>query len=847
MGIILFIAFIYIILLHKRIIDIENSLHSVKEKSTKIDQKFFSEISVKADIHSDNISIEKNNDSKVNIIESSKIKNEKIIKKDNFEKQIGSKLAIWMGGISIAVAGFFIVKYSIEQNLLSPATRTIFGTLFGAVLIYAGYYIKNNSYTNNSTKISQSLIGAGITDLYICCFAANSIYKLIPDIFGFIIAGFITLLTVFLSLFYGAPIAIGGMIGGLLAPALFDYYSININLLLCYLYLLFTIFSSLVNFRNWIIFTPLILIAIYAWLIVFINFDFNNYTVNMLIFLAAMIVSFIFNYRKYDIKYNSVANNSSTLFNINLFAIVSTILFAAYIVKLSKFNEFELSVFWLIAAGTIILKYFDYKNYYFAPWISLITSALIIYNCQNFNIHNYYLFIVSYAILFIASSYFCLFKTKSNSVSWGSLLFASSIIYYLLAYNYFIINIAIKDYNVLWMIIAILLAGGAIFIINEILLIEDKETIVNQKLLSIFSVAVVSFISIGFAIISAINLYSFVISIQILVLSWINNKVYIKSLRKIITALCVLYGLVLLPQLINLSIGAFPLTTIEIPLLQFGSGVIALFCGSYNLRQTRDDKLVWYMELASSLLFLMMIFYVSRQLLYPNQNPFTVSISYSMIIFTTNIMLLYTTGCFIYGNKYFRPSFIYTSKIISLISGFRIIYFHLLFNNPLFSHVSVGNLPIFNWLIFAYAVPAIILHHLNEKLGSNEAYFKLKRYNHLIIMFLIFAYISLNVRQLFHGEYLQGITSSAEFYSYSIAWLIMGICLLYLGIIKNDKSIRLASLVVIVITIGKVFLLDASQLTGLYRIFSFLGLGLSLFGLSYCYSKYVFKEKLINN
>ena len=40
--------------------------------------------------------------------------------------------------------------------------------------------------------------------------------------------------------------------------------------------------------------------------------------------------------------------------------------------------------------------------------------------------------------------------------------------------------------------------------------------------------------------------------------------------------------------------------------------------------------------------------------------------------------------------------------------------------------------------------------------------------------------------------------------------------------------------------VSKVFLLDAGNLTGLYRVFSFLGLGLSLLGISYFYGRFVF-------
>jgi uncharacterized membrane protein len=51
---------------------------------------------------------------------------------------------------------------------------------------------------------------------------------------------------------------------------------------------------------------------------------------------------------------------------------------------------------------------------------------------------------------------------------------------------------------------------------------------------------------------------------------------------------------------------------------------------------------------------------------------------------------------------------------------------------------------------------------------------------------------------------------------------------------------RYASLVVMLLTVGKVFLYDASQLTGLWRVVSFLGLGLSLLGLSWFYSRFIF-------
>lgn len=91
---------------------------------------------------------------------------------------------------------------------------------------------------------------------------------------------------------------------------------------------------------------------------------------------------------------------------------------------------------------------------------------------------------------------------------------------------------------------------------------------------------------------------------------------------------------------------------------------------------------------------------------------------------------------------------------------------------------------------------------------------------------------------MFHGEYLNKYEiSNFEIYSYSIIWLIFGIILLLFGALQQNQSIRIASLVVMILTVGKVFLYDASELTGLLRVFSFFGLGLSWF-----YAQFVFRK-----
>ena len=95
--------------------------------------------------------------------------------------------------------------------------------------------------------------------------------------------------------------------------------------------------------------------------------------------------------------------------------------------------------------------------------------------------------------------------------------------------------------------------------------------------------------------------------------------------------------------------------------------------------------------------------------------------------------------------------------------------------------------------------------------------------------------------RLFHGPVLtSGSISDAEQYTYSAVWLLYGVALLAAGIWYRSLPLRIASAAVIVLTVLKVFLIDMSDLTGIYRALSFLGLGAVLIGIGWFYQRLLF-------
>jgi uncharacterized membrane protein len=74
-------------------------------------------------------------------------------------------------------------------------------------------------------------------------------------------------------------------------------------------------------------------------------------------------------------------------------------------------------------------------------------------------------------------------------------------------------------------------------------------------------------------------------------------------------------------------------------------------------------------------------------------------------------------------------------------------------------------------------------------------------------------------------------------FTYSAEFMLFGALLLALGFWRQSAFLRWQALVLLAATIGKVFLIDVSELSQGYRILSFLGLGALLLAVSFVYQR----------
>jgi uncharacterized membrane protein len=163
----------------------------------------------------------------------------------------------------------------------------------------------------------------------------------------------------------------------------------------------------------------------------------------------------------------------------------------------------------------------------------------------------------------------------------------------------------------------------------------------------------------------------------------------------------------------------------------------------------------------------------------------------------------------------------------------------LLAQNPLWSRIEIGDLLGFDLLLLAYLVRAgfafLFARHLPEVAPRRFAMAAAS-----LGLVLVFAYLTLEVRHACHGAILaDGRTSDAEWYSYSVVWLVYAGALLALGFQRRNRRLRHAGLAIVLVTVIKVFVWDMAELSGLYRAASFLGPGLSLVAIGYLYQRFV--------
>ena len=160
--------------------------------------------------------------------------------------------------------------------------------------------------------------------------------------------------------------------------------------------------------------------------------------------------------------------------------------------------------------------------------------------------------------------------------------------------------------------------------------------------------------------------------------------------------------------------------------------------------------------------------------------------------------------------------------------------------NPGFmGSTTIGSQWLFNALLPAYAVPAGVAALASRRTSLTQ---KTRRFLAVYALVAAFVWITLVIRHGAHPDAMtldDGDFGDGELWAYSGAWLAYGLAMMAAGVVGARRPLRLAALAIVALAGAKIFLVDMAGLVGLWRVLSFLGLGLTLIALGAVYRRFV--------
>jgi uncharacterized membrane protein len=141
----------------------------------------------------------------------------------SLEERFGTQWVVWVGGLALALGGFFLVRYSIEQGWFGPAMRVALGALLALTLLAAGEWTRRNEMDTGITGLPSAYIpgvltAAGTAIAYADAYAAYALYGFIGPAIAFLFLGAVALATLAAALLHGPGLAGLVLVGAYLTP-----------------------------------------------------------------------------------------------------------------------------------------------------------------------------------------------------------------------------------------------------------------------------------------------------------------------------------------------------------------------------------------------------------------------------------------------------------------------------------------------------------------------------------------------------------------------------------------------------------------------------------------------------
>ena len=754
------------------------------------------------------------------------------------EERLMRRWLIWLGALALALGAVFLVKYSIDQGYFGPTVRVVSGAALGVVLLLLGEWTRRRpaGATAQANYIPAGLTAAGIVALFASVFAAYALYQLLGPAAAFVLLAAISAAAAILAVYHGPFLAVLGLGGAYVVPLLVHSDHPSAPGLLIYVTLVTAAALALLRWRGWPFLGWIVAAGAIFWAV--LAFAIPDHARALAIYFCVLpaLIAGIFPVARDDAARPAFIWTATALdAALMLWLVVETghdpqalgfsVLLAALLFAIGWRDHGFDRLAWLgalLQLGVIAFWNFALPNLAEPAssyvWIAPTPSA-----------SSYLSFAALIAAGFGFGGYAALSR-RPNPARWGFVSAATPL--FILAVAYWRMTQLGESFP--WAGAALALA--AIDLLACEALLPRREDTGQRAALAAYAVALIGAVALGMTMSLRTAWLSVALALELPALVWLDAHLGVRAIRRtaMVIAAIVLIRLVFNPFILDYDFASRPL--LNGLLYAYGIPFIAFFAAARGFRPAREEALSAILEGGTIALGVVFVSLEIRHLLHHGdlREP-----SYGLLEqgLLTDAWLAIAYGVL---PKNFAPEQwlrVVAAELLAVVALANLLVFPLLLGNPLFGPVPVGPLFVFNDLLLAYAVPAILGVLFYRRLSGKAPGGWCDAIG-IASSVLGFIYLSYEVRHWFHGTLLQrGGASDAEWYAYSAAWLIYGVALMVCGIVFRQPKLRALALAIGAIVAAKVFLFDMAALSGLYRAASFLGFGASLIGLGYLYQR----------
>jgi uncharacterized membrane protein len=779
-----------------------------------------------------------------------------------FEERIGTRWVVWVGGLTLALGGFFMVRYSIDAGLLGPGVRTLLGGAFALALLASGEWTRRQESISAIealpiANIPAILTAAGTAVAFATVYAAYALYGFLAPATAFILLGMVALGTLAAALLHGPTLAGLGIAAAFLTPVLVssdkpDYWALYI-----YLAIVTAAAFGLARIRLWRWLAVTTIAFALLWTLPCLPCGPSMvgphafHVVSGFVLAALLVVcGFMFGPPADEGQIEPISSGS----------LAAYLLGATMIVLASSHADAAIIVFAILVAGTLLVAWraqaatgaiaaaAAFVFVVFAEWAVRGNPDMLVLpggplpgigpaaTDSSVALH------LITAAIFAAGFGAAGFLAQGRSISaiipvvWSAAGVFTPLALLIALYA----RIAHLDRSIPFAILAVILAA-AYGAATEILTKRDNRPGLPISI-ALFATGTLAALALALTFALEKGWLTIALALMSMGTAWISMQRPIPFLRSLAA---ILAGIVVLrigyePRIVGNAVGTTPIFN----WLLWGYGIPALsfWAASVFLRSRGDDAPLRTVESAAILFTVLLAFTEIRHAvnggdIYRGNTSLTefalqVCVALAMAIGLERLRI--RTGSIVHNIG---------AVLLTLYAGLATVFGLMLLETPIVWPTNVGGVFI-NLLLLAYALPAVLALLLSYAVAGRRhpAYANTIAAGALV---LALTYVTFEIRRLYHGPILiRGATSGAEQYSYSVAWLAFGVILLGIGIIFNSQRARLASAAVIALTILKAFLIDMSTLTGVYRALSFMCLGLVLVAIGWLYQRILFRRQV---